>query len=478
LAGPLLGALLLSAGCSTLPDARPTAGPLPAQWADATALPEAADATNWWRGFNDPLLDQLIAEGLADGGGPRQALLRVKEARANSWLAVAPYLPAFSATAQAQATRSIEGRDLSGSFQSFAQGGTPVRETEQASGAAGLRISWEIPVFARIEAAVFGGRANDLLAAADLAAARATIAADIADAYVALRALQNRKTAIAESVAAADRLASILEKGATAGLIAPADAADARRLAETARAQTPDIEIAIVQARNALAILRGKAPGTDNLAEYQTQAQTPSLSVSGVPAAPADLVRLRPDVRIAEARALLAAADLGAARADLMPQINLTGAIVSMDNLIGSQLPGRMVTGEAQPLISIPLFDWGRRQAAINLRDSRFEQSLLAYRDTVNAGVGEAQLALTQLAQGTARLEASRKAEDAANANARGLRAAQEAGIASIADRLRADQQLIDSRLRRIAAEESQARAAIAVYRAFGGGPPPLDIAP
>lgn len=475
---PISLGLSLLAGCSTLPTERPQTAALPAAWQSAEIAPDAAALSNWWRAFQDPLLDQLVEEALADGGGPRQALLRVKEARGNSWLAVTPFLPDVSGIAQAQGQRVLDGPELVGSFQSFAQGGEIRRERTQVTGGPAVRTRWEVPLFARVEATVFGGRATEAFNEADVAGARAAIIADLAEAYVALRAAQNRRQALTETIDAATRLADILEQGAQAGLVAPVDAADARRLAETARAQAPDLDIAIIQARATLAILRGKAPGADDLAGLDKIGATPSLPLSSAPAAPADLVRLRPDIRAAEARALIAAADLGAARADLLPSINLTGTIAATRNIIGGALPEPIVALEAQPLISIPLFDWGQRQSAVEIRDSRFQQALLAYRDSVNAAVGEAQVALVQMSAGGERLRAASKAEAAAERTARGMRASQEAGIASVADRLRAEQQLIDARLQRIAAEEAQARAAIAVYRAFGGGPPPLDISP
>jgi NodT family efflux transporter outer membrane factor (OMF) lipoprotein len=473
-----VASLSLLAGCSTLPTQRPETAALPAGWQGVKAAPDEAALTGWWRAFQDPLLDQLVDEALTDGGGVRQALLRVKEARANSWLAVTPFLPQIDGALQAQGQRVLDGPELVGSFQSFAQGGAIRRERTQVAGGPGVRVRWEVPLFARIEATTFGGRATEAFNAADVTGVRAAVVADVAEAYVGLRAAQNRRQALKETIDAATRLADILERGADAGVIAPADAADARRLAETARARSPDLDIAIIQARNALAILRAKAPGTDELAGLETIGATPSLPITAAPAAPADLVRLRPDIRLAEARALIAAADLGAARADLMPQINLTGSIGATRNIIGGQLPEAITALEMQPVISIPLFDWGQRQMAVAIRDSRFEQALLAYRDSVNAAVGEAQLALTQMTAGSDRLSAARQAEAAAERTARGVRASQEAGIASVADRLRAEQQWVDARLQRITAEEAQARAAISVYRAFGGGPPPLDISP
>jgi outer membrane protein TolC len=96
---------------------------------------------------------------------------------------------------------------------------------------------------------------------------------------------------------------------------------------------------------------------------------------------------------------------------------------------------------------------------------------LIQYRQTVISAVGEASNALTALEQGRQRLASARRAEEAAEATARGSRAAYDAGIQSLADRLQSDQQLIVARQARINAEQAQASAAIATYRAFGGGP-------
>jgi outer membrane protein TolC len=89
----------------------------------------------------------------------------------------------------------------------------------------------------------------------------------------------------------------------------------------------------------------------------------------------------------------------------------------------------------------------------------------------VTQAVAEASNALVSLDQGRLRLDSARRAEQAAETTARGSRAAYGAGIQSLADRLRAEQQLIDANLTRIDAEAQSARAAIATYRAFGGGP-------
>ncbi len=463
----MLAGAMAVAGCSTMPRERPEPPTLPGAWRDAP-MGASVQLTDWWRQFNDPALDRLVAEALAQGPTVQIAALRVTEARALSHATIARYLPELSAIGQGNYTRAIEGPITS------IPGAPGSSEPEQMTGSYGAQVSWEIPLFARIEAAYVGGRANTASAFADLRAARVALAADVAQAYVDYRAARESYEALAEQVAVADQLAGILETSANAGIAAPADAADARRLAESARAQLPGLVIEARRAENVLAVLRGIAPGTEDgvmVATLTADADVPVLPLDGAPAAPADLLRLRPDVARAEAQALLAAAGLAESRANLLPRLNLTGAITVTDNIIGASLPSSVTQATATPLISIPLFDWGARFADIRANRSRFQQSLIQYRQTVLGAVSEASNALTALEQGRQRLQSARRAEQAAEAAARGSRAAYEAGIQSLADRLRSEQQLIDARLARIGAEQAQAGAAIATYRAFGGGP-------
>jgi multidrug efflux system outer membrane protein len=459
--------LALAAACSTMPSERPTSPALPTAWRDA---PVGADVqlTDWWRQFNDPALDRLVAEALTNGPTVQLAALRVTEARAVSHSTITRYLPELSAVGRGDYTRAIEGPITS------IPGAPGSGDPEQMTGSYGAQVSWEIPLFARIEAAAVGSRANTQSAFADLRAARVALVADVAQAYVDYRAARESHEALAQQVAVADQLAGILEISANAGITAPADAADARRLAESARTRLPGLVIEARRAENVLAVLRGVSPGAEDqntAAVLAADADVPVLPLTSAPAAPADLLRLRPDVARAEAQALLAAANLADARANLLPSLNLTGAITVTDNIIGASLPSSITQASATPLISIPLFDWGARIADVRANRSRFQQRLVEYRQTVITAVGEASNALTSLDQGRQRLASARRAEDAAEATARGSRAAHEAGIQSLADRLRSEQQLIDARLARIDAERAQAGAAIATYRAFGGGP-------
>lgn len=462
----LLAALFATAACSTLPSERATAPDLPAGWTDAPAG-ASAPVADWWRRFNDPGLDALVQEALEDGPSVHLAMARVREARAQSYTTLTRFLPELTATGQGQYVRAVEGAPLAA-----AGGGT---EREQTAGVYGAQATWEIPLFAQAQAAAVASRANRLSAIAELRGAQVALAADVAQAYVDLRAANASRVALERSIANADELAGILATGAGAGFVSEADAADARRLAETARTRLPGLVIEARRAENALAVLRGRAPDTEpeHVATLlaRADAPVPSVELTGAPAAPADLLRLRPDIARAEAQTLLTAAGVADARSNLLPQLNLTGSILATDALIGNPLSAGATIGRATPVISIPLFDWGSRLAQVRERNAQFDQALIQYRQTVAQAVSEASIALASLEQGRLRLQSARAAEAAAETTARGSRAAYAAGIQSLADRLRSEQQLIDATLTRIDAEAQEARAAIATYRAFGGGP-------
>jgi NodT family efflux transporter outer membrane factor (OMF) lipoprotein len=462
-------------GCTLTPKAQPEAGPLPQQWAAAVEPPQAASPSAWWETFADPTLEQLALEAFAQNIDLQQALLRVTEARAAARATIAQNLPVLSLQAQGQYTNVLRGPPLVGSFQQFIVGGgggeLPL-EDQQAFLNYGPQFSWEVPLFGLLPLSLRGAKLTRLIALEDVRAAQVALVSDIGAAYVDLRAAQNRQVVLAEALRVADQLAGVLEDTVASGFTAPVDAADARRQAETTRARLPDAVVAETVARIALAVLRGQAPGVDRpelAAALATRADIPNQAYSAAPVAPADLLRLRPDVARAERQALLAAVEVGAARHELLPKLTITGNIGLANNLIGFPLPDQVGQLQITPLVTMPLFDWGARLSAVRQERTQFQSALLEYRDVVNRAVGEADQALVELAQAKARLDAARAAEASAARTAEGARQAFEAGFRSLRERLQTDQLLLEARLARIEAEAAQARASLAAYRAFAG---------
>jgi len=471
-----MAALGIASGCTMMPKAQPQAGPLPAEWTAAAAKPEAASPAAWWQAFADPTLQQLTAEGFFLNIDLQQALLRVTEARANARSTIARFLPELSAQAQSQYTNVLRGPPLVGSFQEFivggGGGGSLPLEDQQAFLQYGPQVSWEVPLFGLLPLSIQGAKLTKAIAAEDVRAAQIALVGDIANAYVDLRAAQNRAAVLREALAVAEQLAQVLEGSVASGFTAPADAADARRQAEITRARLPDAEVQAYVAKASLAILRGKAPGAeeaDVFARLEAPTDIPTLPFAAAPVAPADLLRLRPDVARAEREALLAAVEVGVARHELLPKLTISGNVGLANNVIGSPLPDQVGQLQITPLITVPLFDWGSRLATVRQEKAQFEIALLEYRDVVNRAVGEADRALVELAQAQARLAAAQAAEASAEQLAIGARRAFDVGLRSLRDRLQVEQLLLEASLARIDAQAAQARASLDVYRAFAG---------
>ncbi len=472
-------ALSLVSGCGLLPKEKPVAPPLPVQWA-SDAQPKAQSPIVWWNGFADPTLKALTAEGLSENLDVRQAMLRVREARANNRVTLARYLPTIDAQSQAQYTSVLVGPPLPGSFQGFIGGGGGqfITEQSQAFATYGPRLSWEVPLFGLIPLSLKGVKLTKGVAIDDVRAAQVVLVGDIGNSYLDLRAAQNRLVVLQESLVVAEQVAQVLERSVAGGYTAPADAADARRQAEITRARLPDARVAVYAAKANIALLRGHAPGTEDpqmAAALDQLAPIPSLAYSGAPSVPADLLRLRPDVARAERQALLAAVEVGVARHELLPKLTFTGNVGFASNIIGTALPGQ--TGQLQltPFLTVPVFDWGAKWAGAQQKKAAFLGMLLKYRDTANRAFAEADRALVDLQEARVRLDAATTAEAGAQAFATGSRAAFDAGVRSLRERLQAEQLLLEAKLGRIDAEATQARASVAVYRAFAGAltPPP-----
>ena len=199
LVGSVVLAMLVSA-CALMPHEHAKAPALPSAWRDAPVGANVA-LTDWWTGFEDPLLDRLVAEALADGPSVRLAALRVQQARAVARSTIANNLPDLTAGGAGQYTQPrTPGASLPN-----ASGGA---DSEQMIGAYGPRISWEVPLFGRALAAAAGARANNASALADMRGAQVALVADVAQAYVDLRAAQASRAALQQSDRKSTRLNS------------------------------------------------------------------------------------------------------------------------------------------------------------------------------------------------------------------------------------------------------------------------------
>jgi NodT family efflux transporter outer membrane factor (OMF) lipoprotein len=433
---------------------------------------EGADLTRWWEGFHDPLLTSLIAEAESDNLDLAQALARVGQAKAGLNAATAALLPSGGVQADVGRSHSSEDVPLGAAGRQL---GYP-RDFTSYEG--DLTASWEIDVFGGLRRGQEAAAAGYQASAAGAVAARLAVDAQVADTYVVIRGLQQR-LAIARDQAETQR-----KLVATVQLQYDRQVASELQLhqAEGALAQVestiPVLEDSLNAAMNALDVLLGTQPGTvrarlDPVAPIPV---APSIAEAG---GPAELLRRRPDLIVAERRLAASNAMIGVATAEYFPKISLTGALGTATT-VGSGTLFTAAATQSQGFAGLRwrLFDFGRINAEIKAARGARAEALAAYRLSVLRASEDVENAFSALV----RREAQQRilaggAQSLAQARDQS-ETAYKGGIVSLIEVLDADQRLLQTRDQQAQAQTEVARAAIASFRALGGGwNPPTRIA-
>ena len=469
-AGLVLGGLVL-AGCAVgrpAPVAQPTT---PGRFAEAFAAGEP-DLAAWWRGFNDPVLDDLVGRTLAANLDIAQAAARVDEARQQEVVAGARFKP------QVQLAPSAGRYRISEHAIPLPPGSAPGGGTPSPFGLPGSEFdSFRLEVDAAWELDLWGGgRAGVRAAAARREAAQwsrrdlqVAMAAETARQYLELRAAQRR---LAIAGAEADRqheLLAIVTSRAGAGLVSHQDVEQQAALARSADARLQPLAAQARALIHGLGVLVGESPEA-LISLLAPERGAPATPPAPPPGLPSQLLQRRPDVRRAELQAEAAAADVGVARADLYPQIKLTTA----PSLVSTSLSSLLDWGSRSYSLSAgllwPVIDGGRLKAQLASADARQTEALLAYRKTVLVGLQEVEDALSRYQADSERTVAAVQALAHARAAESLAGDRQAAGLTDQAPVLQARQAVIQAEDEQAQAEAARADDVVALYRALGGG--------
>lgn len=454
---PFLHPLAVALVCATLGACVGVAVPklptsdLPAHWRNAPALGAAPDLTGWWRHFDDPELNALVATALADNLDVAQAAWKLRAARALEDAAGTSFKPKLA-------------------FNTIEQ---PNAENTASYFQAGFDATWEFGLFGRSGATRHLARADVGAAAAELQDARVSLVAEVVREYLGLRAAQ-RSAALLDAAAQSARAKLALVKvQAKLQLASQLDVEQATAALAKAQGQLADPQAAIVQHAQALAVLLGKSEPDP---AWLAPRPLPRLAAEDITSVPADLLRTRPEIRYAETQVVKAAGELGIAKADLFPHLALGSSLTFAALVKGHTHLGDLNNSFAiGPLINIPLFDWGQRRAARNARADQLHAAVLAYRQAVLKGAAEVE---TDLAVLHASVQRADSATAAARASQASLGLSEKLRGLGQADGLQvADAQLAatDAELDRVQARLAHALAYVALYKALGGAPLPGD---
>lgn len=458
-----LFATLLLAGCAGAGPYRAPDLPLAPAWSAANAEPRAAQ-TEWWHDFGDPALDRLIAAGLADNTDIAGALARLDQARAAAGEAHAARLPAGQTQDTLARTRQSIDSGL-GRLVPYVPGLSRV----QNQGDLGVSASWDIDFAGGLAGADHAAHADAMAAQAGLAAARLAIAAEIADAYLAWRSARADHALLLHQRELIDQQFSLAAARVAHGDAARRDGDEAAATLAAIDAVLPDADGAVAQARNRIAILIGRPAGTA-VSELDAIAETAPLPVAGEPAAgtPADLLRHRPDLVMAEGRLRASHARIGAALAEYWPKFSLSGLFGFSSNdlsLLGGN-SANVITGAVG--LRWRLFDFGRINAEVAGARGAEREAIAAYRGAVLSAGGDVEGAFIALGAARRTLAARALADATAERLLDQIRARQHAGDASQIDLVAAQVRRIDAARALVAAHANLASALIACHRALG----------
>jgi multidrug efflux system outer membrane protein len=451
--GFLLGiCALLLCGCMVGPDPVAPELPLPAAFQTSLDQPQEAAGGAWWQGFEDPVLEELVAAALARNLDLEAALADLEAAGALRRAERSDLFPVLDAFVDSQlSTVRLDGES----------------ETDTAS-QGGVVMVFDPDIFGRQRRGLQAAEASYAAAALSVDDLRRLVVRSVALRYIELRRAAARLELLDTALELQQRTLEIVQSRYRAGLSPKLDVdRSAADLARTRARRGPLIE-SLRTAEYALAVLLGEAP---------RQGLVPDMSVPRVPeygsgppiGVPAELVRRRPDVRAAEARFLAETAQIGVEMADLYPRLTLPGSLRA--DLNSASAIADRVTLNLTAVLDVPLLDGGRRRAEVEAQRANAAAVLADYEQTVLTALLEVESALVRISTLKDRQSRLNDSVTASRSAFEQLEALYREGLAGFIDVLDIQRTLITSQEAFLDSEAEVASAIVALYAALGAVP-------
>ena len=414
-----------------------------------------ADA-DWWRLYNDPVLDTLVADALAANTDVRVAVARIAKARASLREVRGDRLPTTNLGAGATYGRASASQVPAGAD----------REGWQVD--AGLTVGYEVDLFGRVSRGVEAARGDVAAAEADADAVRVTVVAETARAYADAASSAERLGVAERIVALLDQSVKLTARRAEVGLTTRLDTARVAALRDQRRSDIPAIAAERDAALFRLATLTGRTPA--DLPPIAAARTTTLRLDQPIPVGDgAALLARRPDVAAAERRLAAATARIGVATADLYPKVTLGGSIGQTSGGLGDLFGG----GPLRWLLG-PLINWSfGNQEAIRGRiagaEADTQASLAQFDGTVLRALEETETALSGYAHMLDRRTALQSARDEAGIAVKITRAQQREGAIDGLEALDAERTFAEAEGALALADARIADAQVDLFRALGG---------
>ena len=425
---------------------------------------EAAPLANadWWKAFNDPQLDRLVVQLLADNPSLQSALARIRVAEAQLSVERALYYPNINID-------GTETRELVSNDFLYPK---PFGGSWQWVGDTQARFRWSLDFWGKQAALIERARGVSQAAALDAGAARQALAGMFAQSYVGLLLAWQNIDIAHQTVAERQTILDLTQSRVKAGLENEASLEQAKSLLAMSRIEVRRSEAARDVAVHAIAALIGQGAGA-----YPEIARPAAAVENALPLPnhlPADLLARRPDILAAHARILAATYGREATHAEFYPNIDLTAALGFQSIGLGDIFSSRALMGGVGPAIHLPVFDAGRIRAQYAGATADLDAAVADYNGTVVNAVRQTSDALTEVASLADQHQQQQQALDSA---ARAFELARERYRLGLSDQillLTAEATLLSARQQMAALVARAAIERVTLLLSVGGGFEPL----
>lgn len=460
--GRVLAVLMVGSalsGCMLTSDLPDPALDIPTVYKDAhTSRPGAATPSlDWWRGFRSAELTQLMEEAQTVNLDIAAAVARLRQADAQARITGAALLPTLSAGGQENYART-SGSSASG----LTNNGREITNFQ-----ASLSASYEIDFWGKNRDAALAAEETANANRFDRDVVALTTMAAVANAYFQVVTAQDRIRTAERNIASAQRILDAIKQRFSAGTGTDLDVAQQESVLANQRASVPLLRTTLAQNKHALATLVSRPPESVRVAGGTLNAiAAPKVT----PGLPSELLTQRPDIRRQEAQLAAATANVGSARAQFFPTIQLTGsggyqssALVALFNPNAAFFS--LVGGLTQPI-----FDGGRIRGNFELTQARQDELVQTYRKTVVSAFADVDNALVAIRQTTERLRLQR---EVVRASRRAFELSEQqlrAGTADIVIVLNTQLTLFQAEDTLSQAQLARLQAFVSLFQALGGG--------
>ncbi|WP_339519231.1 efflux transporter outer membrane subunit [Pseudomonas proteolytica] len=464
----LLTLSMISLGaCTVGPDFKRPDTQSATQWAEPQGRQAASRAVSdpleeqWWDVFHDRQLSALVRRALSDNLDLKLASSRLQQSRAVRQVTTAGRYPEVSADGNYGRKRN----SANGLSDPSGNNGRSAFNLWDA----GFAASWELDFWGRVRRETEAADATLQVAENDRRSVLLSVLAETAQDYIQLRGVQSTRAVTEQNLDVARRSLKLSQLRLADGVATHLDVAEAAAQVAAIEARLPDLQQRQDQLINALSLLMGQAPQALH-AQLSQDGAVPQTQRQVAIGLPSQLAQRRPDIRQAEARLHAATASIGVAKGDFYPRITLSGSLSSQAMQLSDLGSWGSRTFAFGPSLSLPLFNGGRLQGMLDLREAQQQEAALAYQQTVLRAWHEIDDQLTRYNASQLRRDSL---AEAVRQNQIALDTAQHQyveGVVDFVNVLTVQSALLATQEQWVESSTGVSLAMVGLYKALGGG--------